>query len=173
TGAQFWKTSLALLNGLVCSLAAGLFVSAMSRDSQKALAGTLLVMLVWIGGGPLTDSIRRWTGAARLFIPALSVTSPGYAFVSAGDWGRSLYWRGLLISQAIAWLMFLLASLLAPRTWQEKRIKAVSASKSWSYSWRYGGAKRRAGLRRKLLGHDPVLWLACRERWQSVLIWAM
>src|SRR5437667_5392768 len=34
TGAQFWKTSLALVNALVCSLAAGLFISTLSRDSQ-------------------------------------------------------------------------------------------------------------------------------------------
>src|SRR6266404_2794931 len=53
TGAQFWKTSLALLNALVCSLAAGLAVSAMSRDSQKALGATLLVLLLFVGGGPL------------------------------------------------------------------------------------------------------------------------
>src|SRR5438477_1087233 len=38
TGMQFWKTCLALSNALVCSLAMGLFVSALSRDSQQALA---------------------------------------------------------------------------------------------------------------------------------------
>src|SRR6266705_5544564 len=43
TGAQFWKTSLALVNTLFFSLAAGLFVSAISRESQKALAATLLL----------------------------------------------------------------------------------------------------------------------------------
>ena len=32
SGAQFWKTSLALVNALILSLAAGLFVSALSRD---------------------------------------------------------------------------------------------------------------------------------------------
>src|SRR5213083_5357 len=37
TGMQLWKTSLALVNALFISLAAGLFVSAISRDSQKAL----------------------------------------------------------------------------------------------------------------------------------------
>src|SRR5215471_8522044 len=88
TGAQFWKTSIALLNALVCSLAAGLAVSAMSRDSQKALGATLFVLLLWVGGGPLTDSIRRWTGG-RNFVAVWSVSSPGYVFVSAGDWGRS------------------------------------------------------------------------------------
>src|SRR5215831_13145419 len=35
TGAQFWKASLALVNALLFSLAAGMLVSSLSRDSQK------------------------------------------------------------------------------------------------------------------------------------------
>ena len=42
TGAQFWETTLALVNALFCSLAAGMFVSAISRDPQKAMAGRSL-----------------------------------------------------------------------------------------------------------------------------------
>src|SRR6266567_8470256 len=57
TGAQYWKSSLSLVNGLFCSLAAGMFISAISRDSQKALAGTLLVLLLIALGGPLADAI--------------------------------------------------------------------------------------------------------------------
>src|SRR6266516_3254696 len=55
TGAQYWKSTLALVNALFCSLAAGMFISAISRDSQKALTGTLLVMLLLALGGPLAD----------------------------------------------------------------------------------------------------------------------
>src|SRR5258706_11387727 len=40
TGEQFWRTSLALFNALLCSLAAGMFVSALSRDPQKAMGAT-------------------------------------------------------------------------------------------------------------------------------------
>src|SRR6266568_9456889 len=36
TGVQYWKSSISLVNGLFCSLAVGMFVSAISRDSQKA-----------------------------------------------------------------------------------------------------------------------------------------
>src|SRR5258705_2695055 len=46
TGAQFWKTRLALVNALFLSLAIGLFVSAVSRDSQKAIATTLFLGLL-------------------------------------------------------------------------------------------------------------------------------
>src|SRR6267142_2773428 len=57
TGAQYWKSTLALVNALFCSLAAGMFISAISRDSQKALTGTLLAMLLLSLGGPIVDGI--------------------------------------------------------------------------------------------------------------------
>src|SRR6266478_6194561 len=57
TGAQYWKSSLALVNALFISLAAGLFVSAISRDSQKALVATLFLLMLVAFGGPLGDAI--------------------------------------------------------------------------------------------------------------------
>ena len=55
TGAQYWKSALALVNALFFSLAAGMAVSAVSRDSQKAMMGTLLVLLLLALGGPVAD----------------------------------------------------------------------------------------------------------------------
>src|SRR5439155_17755356 len=104
TGAQFWKTSLALVNAMFISLAAGLFVSAPSRDSQKAPSGTLFLLLLLVGSGPAADM----TLAAiqeRGFSPALSLSSPGYLFVTAGAWGRTLFWPALLVNQVSAWLL--------------------------------------------------------------------
>jgi hypothetical protein len=173
TGAQFWKTTLALVNALFCSLALGVFVSAISRDPQKAMAGTLFLLLVWLAAGPLADAILsavKWGGRKTFY----SLSSPFYVFGTCGAWGRTFFWRGLLVSHAIAWLLFALASLLVPRTWQERHAAAAPASSSsWSYAWRYGGARRRQRLRRRLIGRNAVLWLACRERWQSLGAWAM
>src|SRR5947207_9599922 len=95
-GGQFWKTALALLNALVCSLAAGLFISAVSRDSQKALAATLLLLLVLTLGGPLLDLVFT-SIKGRSFKPVLSLSSPGFVFSAASHWGRSPYWLGLLL----------------------------------------------------------------------------
>lgn len=59
--------------------------------------------------------------------------------------------------------------VLAPRNWQEKpRQPRVSRL---SCGWRYGGRRRRLRLQRELLGRNPVMWLACRERWQSAGVW--
>ena len=171
-GAQFWMTLVALVNALFLSLAAGLFVSAISRESQKALAATLLLLLLLAGGGPAMDatfaSIEK-----RSFEPVLSVSSPVYLFVTANGWGGIPFWPGLLVNQFIAWLLLGSACLLLPRSWQERVTKSATAKGSWGYAWKFGGAKSRATLRRKLLELNPILWLACRERWQTVTLWGL
>src|SRR5262245_46364194 len=53
----FWKTILALGNALFFSLAAGLFVSSVNRDSQRAMGGTLAVMLAFLAGAPAVDAL--------------------------------------------------------------------------------------------------------------------
>jgi len=172
SGAQFWKTSLALVNALMISLAAGLFVSAISRDSQKAQATTLFLLLLFVAGGPASDA----TFAAvkqRSFNPVLSLASPGFLFVTAGAWGQSHFWLGLLANQALAWMLFGLTCLLLPRTWQDRAAKHSTARSPWARAWKFGGAKRRAALRRRLIEPNPVLWLACRERWQALALWVL
>jgi len=170
SGPQYWKTSLALLNALFCSLAAGLMVSALSRDAQKALGATVLVLLLLVMGGPAADGIYS-DFHKRAFKPVLSLTSPWCAFKFASAWGRSAYWPALAISHAVGWGLLSLACLAVPRSWQEKARKPGASRRS--YWWRYGGARRRRALRRKLLDRNPVLWLCCRERWQSAGMWAV
>jgi hypothetical protein len=169
TGAQFWKTVLALLNALFLSLAAGLFVSAFSRDAQKALAATLVLMALLSATGPLIDwGLSEWSG--RPFQPILSLASPVYAFAVAGSWTPAPFWTGLLVNQLLGWTLLGITSALLPRSWQEKA-RSSSATGSLAYRWKFGGSKRRTALRRKLLAVNPVLWLAARERWQAVVVW--
>jgi ABC-type transport system involved in multi-copper enzyme maturation permease subunit len=172
TGAEFWKTSLALLNALFFSLAAGLFVSTISRDSQRALAATLFLMLFFIFAGPLADAIIA-NVSGRGFQPFFSFSSPGYVFRAAGGWGRTFFWQGLLTTQVIAWVLFGFACLLIPHTWQQKAGKTAVATKTWLYDWTYGKTARRTRLRNKLLPINPVLWLATRERLQLVGVWVL
>ena len=172
TGGQFWMTILALVNALFMSLVAGMFVSAISRDSQKAMAATLFLLFVVVAAGPAIDG----TFAAvkgRGFNPVLSLTSPGYLFVTAGAWGLTTFWSALLANQAVAWALFGLASLLLPRTWQERATKPSTMRGNWTYAWKFGGAKSRRAFRRKLIEPNPVLWLASRERWQSWALWVL
>jgi len=169
-GAQVFKVSIALMNALFCSLAAGLAVSSASRDAQRALAGTLFLLLFLVFGGPLAD--QAVTAAVhRSYRPVLSLTSPAYVFTAAGAWGRNPFWLGLSLTQAIAWALVALASVLAPRTWQERPARTGGSKRArW---WKYGGARRQAGLRRRLLAGHPVRWLASRERWQALGAWGI
>ena len=172
TGGQFWKTALALVNALFVSVAAGLFVSAISRESQKALAATLFLLVLVVAGGPGGDAIIASINQ-RGFQPLLSLSSPGYLFVTAGAWGRNAFWPGLLVNQAVGWSLLGLSCLLLPRTWQERTATPVQGRGDWARSWKFGTSRQRTALRRKLVEVNPVLWLACRERWQAVALWAV
>jgi ABC-type transport system involved in multi-copper enzyme maturation permease subunit len=173
-GAHFGKASLALLNALFCSLAVGMFVSGVSRDSQRALAATVLLLLCLIFGGMIIDKILAWINH-HPFRPILIFTSPAYPFTTADVWGRYLswspYWISLLITHGIGWALLLSASFLVPRTWQDKGRNTTSGS--GLRRLRYGSVRRQLKVRRHLLDLDVVLWLACRERWQSLLVWAV
>ena len=169
TGAQFWRTTLALVNALLTSLAAGLFVSGISRDSQKALGATLVLLGLLIAGGPAADAMLA--AAKHIgYKPVFSLSSPGHLFVAAGAWGRTSFWWGLLANQAVAWTLVVLACLLLPRTWRDRvgspRTSRMRCSK-------FGGVNRRLVLRRNLLERNPVLWLAGRGGWQALACWAL
>jgi ABC-type transport system involved in multi-copper enzyme maturation permease subunit len=169
---QYWKTCFALVNALVVSLAAGMVVSASSRDSQKALTATFLLVLLMALGGPLVDGLVAYY-RHRPFQPFWSVSSPAYVLSAATAWGRSAYWSALITTQFMAWAMLALASALVPHTWQERKRAGGSTAASWTYRWRYGGPRRQRRLRRKLLERWPATWLSCRERWQSRALWAL
>ena len=172
TGAQYWKSALALVNALFFSLAAGMAVSAVSRDSQKAMMGTLLVLLLLAVGGPVADTTIAGI-KQRGFEPLWSLSSPGYVLAAASALGRSAYWSALVTTHFLGWALLALACALVPHTWQERKKAGAGRSSGWAYAWRYGGARRRVRLRQKLIGRQPVAWLACRERWQSLGLWAI
>lgn len=172
TGAQYWKGSLALVNGLFFSLAAGMLVSAVSRDSQKAMAATLFLLLLFALGGPIADGMIAGV-KKRAFTAVWSLSSPAYALQSAGAWGRSGYWDAILVTQLAGWAMFALACLLVPHTWQERKPAHSGVSRGWAYAWKFGGRARRARRSRNLLGRDPVAWLVSREQWQAVGLWSL
>jgi hypothetical protein len=172
TGGEYWKSVLALVNALFFSLAAGMAVSAVSRDSQKAMMGTLLVLLLLAAGGLAADGTIA-AANQRGFEPLWSLSSPAYVLEAAGAWGRSGYWGALVTTHLLGWAMLGVACALVPHTWQEKKKAGAGRSSGWSYAWRYGGARRRLRLRRKLIGRQPVAWLACRERWQSLGLWSI
>jgi len=170
-GSQFWRTILALLHTLFFSLAVGIFVSSISRHPQKALVGTLALLFILVAGGAAVDGLFAYADS-RPFRPILSLASPVTVFINAGG-GMWMFWQSFLVSEIVAWSLLVLACVLVPRNWQEKASRVEAAKSPWRIWWRFGGRRRRAYLRSVVLDQNPLKWLACRERWQSLLLWAM
>ena len=172
TGEQFWKTLLALINAIFVSLSAGMLVSTFSREAQAAMAGTLSAVMLLVAGTSAGDWALTYMGN-RNFEPILSLSNPAVPFLSASGWHPAAYGPALVVNQMVAWVMLATACALIPRTWQQKATTRTDTTSSVGYSWKFGAAKARAALRRKFIEPNPVLWLACRERWQSLLFWTM
>ena len=175
TGLQILRVSLALINSLFASLCAGLLVSAVSRNGQRAMSGTFLLILFLNVSGPLLDIIIRlngWQGPTRQNY--FSLCSPWFVFSEGLGAAPGSFWRALLVNLFISWTFFALASLILPRSWQDKKSGAGQGqSAAWLYRWKYGGPAYRTTLRARLLELNPAVWLVCRERWQSSGIWAL
>lgn len=167
TGTEFWRTSVALLNALFISLSAGMFVSSISRQSQKAMGATFLLVLLICALGPSLDSALL-PGASD---PLLSLSSPVFLFSEARAFGRTHFWESLLVNQFLGWLMLALSCIYLPRTWQVKASRSAMAAEKWSRRWTFGSSEFRSRLRLRLMDRNPVLWIVCRERWQTVSIW--
>lgn len=166
TGLVFFKSSLALLNALFASLVAGLFVSAISRDSQKALLATVLVLAFWLGAGPIVDSLMQ------PMQPFFSFSSPAY-LVKKAMRGASGFWPGLIVNQALTLALLALACHFAANTWRDKTAAPANALEAMDRWLKFGGQTRRQKFRRKLVRMNPVCWLACRQRWQAAVLWAI
>lgn len=168
---QFWSTILALLHALFFSLSVGMFVSALSHHPQKALVATLGLLLLFAGGGPAIDGCIAAINGTR-FMPRFSLVSPVYLFIEANFGGR-FFWASFFISAAAAGLLLVTASFLIPRNWQERGTQVRTTASPFRNWWRFGSVRARSRKRAVLLEKNPLTWVACRERWQGLVLWAL
>ncbi len=170
TGAEFWQRMLVLANTLFFSLAAGMFVSSISRESQKALGGTLFLLLIFVVGLPLIDA---WIAEAlnRPFVALFSYASPWFGCRLAGNATVKMFWWSFAVPNFLGWIFLALASVFTPRAFHEKTAGGTSVKKNWLYSLRFGTDRGRGRRRRRLLEINPALWLAHRQRWRWLFLW--
>ncbi len=177
-GAEFWRKALALLNALFFSLAAGVCVSSLKRDSQRAIGNTLWLLLFLGAGLPIAGIMAQHFGGPTRWLP-MAWVSPLYAFIHAAE---SIYvshpgrfWGALAASQGLGWAFLAIASLVLPRHWQQKGRQ----SETWRPRARRGDPKKRAAERQQLLARNPVLWLRSDDlgvqysAWAVVLAWSV
>src|SRR5438128_11632909 len=82
---ELWRMALVLGNALFFSLAAGIFISTMSKSPRKAMFGTLLLILLIHGGWPFLGmwmTYRYYNGST---LGTFLLPSAGYAYWLAFD----------------------------------------------------------------------------------------
>ncbi len=177
SGGEFWRIALALINLLFVSLAVGIFVSSLVRQSRAATGGTLAAIILILGGVPVT----AWFLNAVHLPPALTYltyVSPSLPYYWSQDLvyraHKTTFWQTLIASHLFGWFLVGFSSWLLPHVWQEKPLlsqrKGVS---SWFRRQGRGTPAQRIKARQKLLPLNPILWLIGDEPMLRRILWAI
>jgi hypothetical protein len=182
TLATVCRTVLALLNIFFLAQSAGLLVSTLSRDRQRATAASVILLgfffLVVPGVVALMREERvcfRLADFLELFGGAEAFTqaqSGLFAVPTAATMGFSTYWPSLLALHLTGWIFLALASLAVPRSWQDRPVKTKTKWSERMRQWCFGPPEVREALRRHLLEINPFLWLISRNRLGQAMVWA-
>ena len=159
TGAEFWRMALALLNTLFLSLAAGICVSAWSRDAQRALSVTLGLLVVLVVLWPMAmrpAGLLQWMNRCSPLVGYLSAFDASF-MVRPG-----IYWSSMLAIQALGLLGLILAAIKIHVAWQdEPMIARVRAARQ----------PRACVVRPRHAEGNPVYWLMQTSSGLRLAIW--
>ena len=176
-----WGVAASLLNTLFFALAAGMFVSSVSRDERRAITGTLALIAAIAGGLPLLGGLlETWfQGQWRHgVVQALFTCSPAYGFFQGLDSLNTSknvagFWVSMAVTHLLTWLFLGLACVILPRTWREQG-EDVARPGAWRERWRTwklfrGGRKRPA----RVLEDNPMTWLSSRRPGRIFGAWSV
>jgi hypothetical protein len=186
TPGEYGRTALAVVNAILYSLTAGLFVSALSRDQTKAILGSLILVLACSGllpglmilvtNGFLGKEFGAFLAELMDKVPWAHPTmiSPSYTGVYALEpayrMNARLFWTSLATVQAFCWAFMILAILITRSVWRQEPVGPREARRwklriGWTKGWRRRFSKR--------LGSNPIYALASRHRWPHWVFWAL
>ena len=161
--AEFWRTCLALLNLLFCSVAAGMLVSSFCQSSYRAMTGSIALLLTWLAATRIATALGLYeAGQFSPFEPFLLRSAANYFRLARA------YWTSLAISHLMGWIFLAWASWRV-RRFVEKRKTSGVWQRVFTRDLLGGSAVRRA----RLLEVNPVLWLlddSRRLRWVAWLL---
>jgi hypothetical protein len=167
TFGHFARTVFGVLNGILFALAAGFLASVVCKRQFIAIA-LALGLTVFLGGGLMlgavvADSYRP----ARPLANWLAIFSPLYTLLAADGtrlFGSNLFWLSAAAVTAVSLGFLGLTTLLLAGTWRDrpKSVRPWHRLRFWRRSARIPSVKR-AALRRRLLGINPLFWLAARQ----------
>jgi ABC-type transport system involved in multi-copper enzyme maturation permease subunit len=186
SASDLWQSALVLLNTIFFSLAAGIFVSSLSRNERIAMCTTVFVALLatfgpFILAFVIELSLSHQFDDPRDSWPILAL-SPGYGlgyvltrstfFAGFAALPGESFWWSLLLVHLLSWALLLLASQILPRVWQARDSNSrLEQHGACLEQWTYGRAEARRAHRTRLLNVNPFLWLVSRERWKPSLVW--
>jgi ABC-type transport system involved in multi-copper enzyme maturation permease subunit len=174
---EFERMALVAVNAMFFSLTLGLCISALSRSARKAMTATFLLIVLFNGLLPACGAWLAFRGLPQpgtLFL----LPSSGFAFYLAFDAsykaGADNFWHSLLVIHLLGWMFLVAASVIAPRSWQDKPAGAqrLRWRERWQ-NWSYGTLAERSAFRRSLLNTNAFFWLAARARLKPAYVWSV
>jgi len=177
TPGEFARMALVAINSLFLSLALGMCVSAMSRSALKAMLMTLVVLVILTALLPACGVLRVNTGKVHQLEIAFQLASAGWSYYRAWDTPyrlqSELFWYSIILQHAAGWVCLILASVIAPRSWQDKPPGAHTLRwRERLQLWTFGSLAERTAFRQRLLSRNAFFWLAARTRLKPALVWA-
>ncbi len=177
TAGEYVRIACVAVNTLLLSLSVGMCVSSFTRSPQKAVGLTLAVILLLTAGLPALGGILAAAKAPRL-APWLFFVSPGYSYflalessVTPFTAGTTAFWVSVVVLAVFTVLFLVLASIIAPRSWQDRPDAPTIAWRDRWRLWIYGASAERLAFRRKLLDQNAFFWLTSRVRFRPAGIW--
>lgn len=178
TVGEFGRVAVVLVNTLWFSMCAGMFASAMNKSARHALGLTFFLLLIFTAGAPALGAWAAWFFKTRnvdtLFLKPCAV----YSYMMALDrpfvtTPREFFWSVGVI-HGLGWGFLGLASLVTPRTWQDRPAGAAGVRwrERWLY-WSHGDSAERQSFRDRLLDRNAFFWLATRPRSRPVWVWCV
>jgi ABC-type transport system involved in multi-copper enzyme maturation permease subunit len=163
TPGELQRVALILLNALWLSLASGVLASTLVKDDRAALVITFVLILLPSIAGPIFDESQLsvfwiWDGATR---------DKDYLG------GRKVdFWMGMIGQFIIPCCYVAFAAARARMIWREKPPTAAGETRRARWrEWIGGTAAQRKEWRAAMLEENPALWLACRRRERTALLW--
>jgi hypothetical protein len=179
TNGEFWRTALVLVNTFLFSLAVGLFVSAICRSEQRAMAANFGLILLLAAVPPAFDAVHEMSTVRPLpMIHELFYSCPVYSLLQSADVQYKKapihFWSSIDLTFILTLLLVMLACRIAPHAWQDKplspRLKKQKGERRWRW-WREGRLEKAGAFRQRLLGVNAYFWLTARPYLKASYVW--
>ena len=175
--AEFLRAILTSLNLMLLSLTVGLFSSALCQEQRKSASLTFLFLALACGLAPFigfielasNDFRNSYNRAYFYFTP---ISSAVYSFDANYTGGSRIFWTSIAVTQVLAWAAFIGASIVTPRSWQDKSqgARVLSLKEKWR-NLAHGSSEVRKSSRGVMLDANAFYWLAARDRFKPILVW--